>query len=328
MERPPQHPTRSLATGAGPGDLGEQPGAATMSPPRKTPSPRSIAGRSRQVVPGRSSAPLRPSITCRRRQVSRSRQSAQGERRAAARGARRPASAVLAGPDRHLRLDQLLAVRRQRGIGRAEALDPARLSRSETTQGSPRRCSSAEVEADGVAAGPAAAGRRRAAAGVRTARGRRSPAASGERVDALAGHDRHAERARAALERLDQHAPAADARSAPVGGGAEQEPARCAPRRTPPRARPGRGGRCRRRPAEESISAVRSSVWSVDPAAEVLVDGRLRPRSRSTAGIEAERRRAVQLALLAEAHTGQRQAAVGGIRSRSREPVARTAPPL
>ena len=39
------------------------PGAATMSPARNTPSPRSIAGRSRQVAPGRSSAPERASIT-------------------------------------------------------------------------------------------------------------------------------------------------------------------------------------------------------------------------------------------------------------------------
>src|SRR5947209_7408614 len=39
-----------------------QPGAATMSPARKTPSPRSTEGRSRQVLPGRSSAPVRPSM--------------------------------------------------------------------------------------------------------------------------------------------------------------------------------------------------------------------------------------------------------------------------
>jgi hypothetical protein len=43
-----------------------QPGAATMSPARNTPSPRSMAGRSRHVCPGRSSAPLRPLSTCRR----------------------------------------------------------------------------------------------------------------------------------------------------------------------------------------------------------------------------------------------------------------------
>lgn len=36
------------------------PGAATISPARKTSSPRSIAGRSRQVRPGRSRAPVRP----------------------------------------------------------------------------------------------------------------------------------------------------------------------------------------------------------------------------------------------------------------------------
>ena len=53
------------------------PGAATMSPARNTPSPRSTAGRSRQVLPGMSSAPERASITWRRRQVSRSRQSSE-----------------------------------------------------------------------------------------------------------------------------------------------------------------------------------------------------------------------------------------------------------
>jgi hypothetical protein len=52
------------------------PGAATMSPARNTPFPRLIAGRSRQVLPGGSSAAVRPFMTCRRRQVSRSRQPA------------------------------------------------------------------------------------------------------------------------------------------------------------------------------------------------------------------------------------------------------------
>ncbi|OLT30444.1 hypothetical protein BJF79_38975 [Actinomadura sp. CNU-125] len=49
------------------------PGAATMSPARKTPSPRSIAGRSRHVRPGRSSAPVRPRAVAVRDQVVRSR---------------------------------------------------------------------------------------------------------------------------------------------------------------------------------------------------------------------------------------------------------------
>ena len=101
---------------AGPGDLRRAgPGAATMSPGENTPSPRSTAGRSRQLVPGMSSAPLRalhdlappPGLT-----LAPVRQG----------GVEQPLQArggpldILARANRHLCLHQLLAGRRQRRI--------------------------------------------------------------------------------------------------------------------------------------------------------------------------------------------------------------------
>ena len=165
-----------------------RPGAATMSPARNTPSPRSTAGRSRQVVPGMSSAPERASITCRRRQVvALAPVLAAGVEQALQ--AQRGLIGALARADRHLRLDQLLAGGRDRGIGRGVAPDPARLVHVGDDRRIAAAVAQAQVEAHGAAALPAQALVAEQLARLRRARSRRSPACSGSSSTRVAGLD-------------------------------------------------------------------------------------------------------------------------------------------
>ena len=162
-----------------PRDLRKEPGAATQSPARNTPSPRSSAGRSRHVVPGRSSAPVRPSITIRRCQTVRFARS--GNARSSSASRRRVGRVGLAGAHRHLRLDELLPCGREGLVGARCSAPPSRTRpdprpRTGRRGGSPARgrCRRCGRSSSAVSGRPAARGRR-------TARPRRSRVPRGAR---------------------------------------------------------------------------------------------------------------------------------------------------
>ena len=121
------------------------PGAATMSPARYTPSPRSTAGRSRQLVPGMSSAPERASSTWRRRQCHASTPLLEADVEQPLE-AKRGAVGALAGTDRHLRLD-----RAPRRVARRAGWPP---SSARSSRPRPGRRRSSDRRGDDAARGP------------------------------------------------------------------------------------------------------------------------------------------------------------------------------
>ena len=214
-----------------------RPGAATLSPHRKTPSPRSIAGRSRQLVPGRSSAPERPSSSCRRRNATRSRQSRQLASSSASRR-RSPSSADSPGRSGICACTSACPVGRERR-GRARcsvSIQPAS-SRSHTTNGSPRRVrsprSSATVRPLGQRERLVAEQRARVA---QLGRDDRRPRA-GSSLTREPRLDPHAALARAAAparrsarsSRRARSAPSAAGRGTPGGSASHTKPAASSP---------------------------------------------------------------------------------------------------
>ncbi len=119
-----------------------RPGAATWSPARKTPSPRMTEGRSRQVVPGRSTAPVRPSASASVRQVVRSRQP--GKPRSRSSPARAVPSAFRpSGPTGNWPWRSCSPAGASPGSWAVNRSSQPGASRSETTNASPRRVRSA-----------------------------------------------------------------------------------------------------------------------------------------------------------------------------------------
>src|SRR5258708_39782702 len=134
---------------------------------------------------------------------------------------------ALTGPDRHLRLDQLLALGGQRWVGGAEALDPAGLIEVGDNERIAAAMAEAEIDADRVAAGPlerVVAEQRAGSIELNGENGR----SLRHRLGAVPGLDLHAKLPHPFFERAHQRAPAADQ---VTGGGwqAEQDPDRVLP---------------------------------------------------------------------------------------------------
>ena len=311
-------PARRLDA-ARPGDLGEQPGRgdhvageedAVAAVDRR-------AGRARSCRDGRGRRCGRPSPGA----GARSRARASPASAASSSRSRRSGGLLgaLAGTDRHLRLHQLLAVR-GRATGRRalkRSTQPAS-SRSETTKGSPRRCSRPRSrqtvwplgQLQRVVAEQLA---RASASSVATITGD-----AGSAVDAVR---RSRSRRRARARALASASTSALQPPMHVAGGGRRVEQRAHG------ARPDEGGRQLARIVVEGVDAGgrgehrRGPLVGVvaHPAAEVAVDGRLAAAQAQHRRDRAQRRRAADLALPAKAD--RRRAAcprVGGSRSRSR----------
>ncbi len=181
------------------------------------------AGRSRQVVPGqveRSGAAVHDLAAAPGLALAPARE---GGVEQALEPLRRRTVRRLAGPDRHLRLDQLLAGRGQRRVGGAVALDPAGLLKVDDHERVAASVDEREVEAHRVPAQPRQALVAEQPAGVGQLGGD-DHRGLGQRLDPRARLDlaRRA-RERARCIQIDQRAPAAD-RIARGGGRREQAP--------------------------------------------------------------------------------------------------------
>ena len=145
----------------------------------------------------------------------------------------------------------------------------------------------------------------------------------GHDVDALAGDDRHAERAGMSLEALDQHAPTADDEARRRSRGQQQ----------PVAALPDEGCRERAGIVVEGVDAGQrgqqiggAGIAMVgDPGAEVLVDGSHPPAQAQARRDQAQRRRAVHRALVVEPHTRQQRPREGRHQITLAEPVPQNA---
>ena len=239
---------------------------------------RSRAGRASSA--GVVEEPVRALIRCRRRQVSRSRHP--GSPASSRRSSRSAASSPLSSGRTGAAPGPGLALGGERGVGGAEALDPARLVEVGDDEGVAAAAAEAEVEAEGVAGGPVERIVAEQLARPRELGGDDRRALGRQRVERVAGLDLDAELAHAALQRRS-------ARPSRRSGSGRRRRAEQDPHRVPPdegrrelagvvveRVDAGRGGQH----LGGALVAVRGAQLR-----KSMSTGASRPRSRSTEGI-------------------------------------------